>query len=97
MWLTTAASFYFKAGGGWVHTSASVRNLNTGAAVSADETAGAWLLGGGLEYAFTRNWISRIEYDFLGLSERTGTGPLGNFITLNRDIQTVKLGLSYKF
>ncbi|MEZ0301388.1 MAG: outer membrane protein [Hyphomicrobiaceae bacterium] len=88
---------FFKVGGGWVHTSASVRNLSTGAAASADETAGAWLLGGGVEYAITRHWISRIEYDFLGLSERTGTGPLGNIITLNRDVQTVKLGLSYKF
>ena len=42
-------------------------------------------------------WITRIEYDFLGLAERTGTGPLGNIITLNRDVQTLKLGLSYKF
>jgi outer membrane immunogenic protein len=89
--------FYLKAGGGWVHTTASVRNLTTGAAASADETAGAWLLGGGIEYAFTRNWITRIEYDFLGLAERTGTGPLGNIITLNRDVQMLKLGLSYKF
>jgi outer membrane immunogenic protein len=88
---------YFKAGGGWVHTSARVSNLTTGVVASADETSGAWLLGGGLEYALTRNWVTRIEYDFLGLAERTGTGPLGNIITLNRDVQTLTLGLSYKF
>ena len=108
-WVTTLAArvgvayepqrtlVYLKAGGGWVHNTASVINLTTGTAVSASDTTGAWLLGGGVEYAFARNWFARIEYDYLGMPERTGTGPLGNTITFDRDIQMLKTGLSYKF
>jgi outer membrane immunogenic protein len=106
-WVTTLAAragvayerglFYLKAGGGWAHSSASITNLTTGAVVSASDTDGVWLVGGGIEYAFVRNWVARVEYDFLGLPEKTGTGPLGNTMTFNRDIQILKVGLSYKF
>jgi opacity protein-like surface antigen len=106
-WVTTLAArigltvdrwlVYVKVGGGWVRNSASVTNLTTGAVVSASDTQGGWLVGGGFEYAFTPNWTAKFEYDFLALSDRTATGPLGNTVSFERDVEMVKFGINYKF
>jgi outer membrane immunogenic protein len=106
-WVTTLAArigltadrwlVFVKVGGGWVHNSASLTNLTTGAVASTSDTRGGWLVGGGVEYAFTNNWTAKLEYDFLGLQDRTVTGPLGNTFTFDRDLQMLKVGLNYKF
>src|SRR5262245_32599 len=106
-WVTTLAArvgltldrwlVFIKAGGGWVHDSASLTSLTTGAVVSTSDTRGGWLVGGGVEYAFASHWTAKLEYDALELSDRTATGPLGNTFTFERDIQMLKFGLNYKF
>jgi outer membrane immunogenic protein len=107
-WVTTLAArvgltldrwlVYVKLGGGWVHNSASLTNLTTGAVASVSDTrGGGFLIGAGVEYAFTSHWTARAEVSVLDLSDRTVSGPLGNTFTFERDIQMLKVGLNYKF
>jgi outer membrane immunogenic protein len=106
-WVTTLAArvgltsdrwlVFVKLGGGWVHNSASITNLATGAVASTSDTRGGWLVGAGVEYPFTSHWTAKLEYDFLGLQDRTVTRPLGNTFTFDRDLQMLKIGLNYKF
>ena len=60
--------------------------------------------GAGFEYAFTNNWTVKLEYDYLGLGNRTffvpATAPLlaGDTLTSgNRNVQMVKVGVNYLF
>ena len=106
---------YGKAGGGWVgNNSMTISNLTTGFQVtcgsfngfgnSCSNTTGGWLLGAGFEYAFTNNWTVKLEYDYLGLGNRTVFIPAGapflagdTFTSNNRNVQTVKVGVNYLF
>jgi outer membrane immunogenic protein len=107
------ALFYGKAGGGWVGSNnLTVTNTATGVSVTcgtlglvncSNNTSG-WLLGAGFEYAFTNNWTVKLEYDYLGLGNRTFFIPAGplftagdTFTTNNRNVQMVKVGVNYLF
>lgn len=109
-WLTTVAArfgyaagnwlFYGKAGGGWVHDTATVTDVNAAGvfSVSASDTRGGWLVGAGIEYGFTPNWTMRVEYDHLGLDNITSAGfAVGDTVTLSRHFDMVTVGLNYKF
>jgi outer membrane immunogenic protein len=107
-WITTVAArfgyavnnwlLYGKAGGGWVHDTATVTDLTNGFSVSASDTKGGWLVGAGIEYGFTPNWTMKVEYDHLGLENVTSTGlVVGDTVTLKRHFDMVTVGLNYKF
>jgi outer membrane immunogenic protein len=116
-WIATAAGrfglafdrvlAYGKAGGGWVGAdSFTITNLTTGASItgSNNNTNSGWLVGAGLEWAFTDNLSAKVEYDFLGLGGRTFTVPAGSaflagdtFTTGHRDVQMATVGLNYRF
>jgi opacity protein-like surface antigen len=91
--------YYAKAGGGWADNSASVTNMLTAASVSTSSTTSGWLVGGGIEYGVTANWTLKAEYDYLGLSSWTKSGPLlpGDTFTISRQINTFMIGANYKF
>jgi outer membrane immunogenic protein len=104
--------FYGKAGGGWVGINNwTLTNTATGAsltcgnfATNCGNNAGGWLVGAGVEYAFTNNWTVKFEYDYLGLGSRTvsipATAPLlagDTFTSNNRNVQMVKVGVNYLF
>jgi outer membrane immunogenic protein len=61
------------------------------------------VLGGGIEYAFTREWSAKIEYLYWALDKHfLVTGVATNTATYSWDhsfsaLQTVKLGLNYSF
>jgi opacity protein-like surface antigen len=66
--------FYGKAGGGWVgNEDFTVTNLRTGSSfnISNDNSNGGWLVGAGIEWAFAANWSAKVEYNYLGLEDRT--------------------------
>jgi outer membrane immunogenic protein len=102
---------YGKAGGGWVgNNNFTVTNVTTGVSLTCGnftncgQTTGGWLVGAGAEYAFTNNWTVKIEYDYLGLGNRTfvipATAPLlagDTFASNNRNVQMVKVGVNYLF
>ena len=85
---------FAKLGGGWVQSSAIV-NLPGSPSWNGSNTNGGWLIGGGIEYGFKAHWTVKLEYDYLALSGwNSATVPA---VGLNRDVQTIKAGINYKF
>jgi outer membrane immunogenic protein len=94
-----AVLFYVKGGGGWVKNSATITNLSNGNSVSASNNNSGWLVGGGIEWAFTQNWSAKIEYDYLGLRSFSWNSVLfpGETFNASRNIQMLKAGINYRF
>lgn len=73
--------------------------LLASAASSASKTLTGFVVGGGVEYMFTRNWIGRVEYlyeDFRSFDVPFGFGPHIGSVDLS-NVQKVRAGISYKF
>jgi outer membrane immunogenic protein len=67
---------------------------------SYSDTRVGWALGGGLEYALTNNWSVKIEYIHYGLGSSTapmGTLSAANTTRVTNDVDTVDVGLNYRF
>lgn len=64
-------------------------------------TRSGWLVGAGFEYGFTPNWSALIEYNYIdfGTNRTTLNEVSGRFVTfdMNQTLQTVKVGLNYRF
>jgi outer membrane immunogenic protein len=62
-----------------------------------------FLLGAGVEYAFTNNITAKVEYDYIGLgtdafnANRVATGAFVEAVRETSYYQTLKVGLNYKF
>jgi len=67
-----------------------------GPAFSGDDTFTGWTIGGGVEYAFTDNWIGRAEYRFYDFNDKDLDGP-GGIGSVSLDSQTLTVGIAYKF
>ena len=71
-----------------------------GSASSTDMRTG-WAAGAGAEYAFTDNWTLKLEYLFVDLGEETFLNLEDDFFdadfTSDVTLQTVRLGVNYKF
>jgi outer membrane immunogenic protein len=98
--------FYGKGGGAWVgHDGITVTDVTTGTSLigTTSNSRSGWTAGAGLEWAFANNWTARVEYDFIGLGNRSfvvpATSPVlaGDTFTTNRNIQMVTVGLNYLF
>jgi len=65
--------------------------------LSGSDTRAAFTVGGGAEYAFTNNWIGKVEYRYTDY----GTKTIGTIegINVKNSIQsnTITAGVSYKF
>jgi outer membrane immunogenic protein len=110
-WMTTVAArfgiaannwlFYGKGGGGWADNSATLTNLTNGLQVGSSNTKAGWLAGVGVEYAFTPNWSTKLEYNYLGLNSwNTNSAlfaPTADHFSVNRNIQTLLVGVNYRF
>jgi outer membrane immunogenic protein len=68
-------------------------NLGGGLSLDADQSFTGWTVGGGFEYAFTDNWIGRLEYRYYDFGSETIDGFGDAEITNN----TVTAGIAYKF
>jgi outer membrane immunogenic protein len=106
--------FYGKAGGGWVgNNNLKVTDVTTGVTLTCGtftnftncgNNTGGWLVGAGAEWAFAPHWSVKLEYDYLGLGNRTFVIPAtaaflpnDTFTSNNRNVQTVKVGVNYLF
>lgn len=95
------ALFYVKGGGAWIHNKWDLSNTAIFyPAALVDETRGGWTIGGGVEYAFTQNWSGFAEYNYYNF----GNGKLlasdtegHSFNSDKQTVQTVKIGVNYKF
>jgi outer membrane immunogenic protein len=102
------ALFYGKAGGAWVGNDGFTVTDQTTSQVFVGDTShtlSGWMVGAGIEYAFTDNWSAKFEYDFIGLGSRSFVLPgtvipalAGDTITSDHNnVQLVKLGINYRF
>ncbi len=68
--------------------------------IKAGTTRAGYVVGAGLEYALTRNLSLKAEYNYMdfgkGRTTITGPGPT-IWVTPKREIQTVKVGVNYRF
>src|SRR6516162_9312835 len=98
---------YAKGGWGWAGVNKfTLTNLNGFGSIDlSNSNSNDGPVGGvGIEWAFAPNWTAKLEYDNLFLSDRNFTVPAGfpviggrNFSTVNRDVQTVTVGVNYLF
>ena len=65
-----------------------------------------YVLGGGVEYAITRNWTAKLEYQYIDFGDETLSrnesrfgGPSEYVISskIRTAFHTVRLGVNYKF
>jgi outer membrane immunogenic protein len=101
--------FYGKAGVAWVGTNGfTLTNLTTTESIDAGgvNVNWGWLLGGGVEWAILPRWTMRVEYNYLGLNNRSflvpddapESLPVGDtFLGRHRSLQTVRIGFNYLF
>lgn len=71
--------------------------------VSVTKNRGGWTLGGGVEWAFYGNWSVKAEYLYMKFEDLTvsnldaGTVAPFETFTFNDKLQTIKVGVNYKF
>jgi outer membrane immunogenic protein len=103
------AMFYVKGGGAAVRYSAGVLD-NVGETLNTltTKTLTGWAAGGGVEYGIDMHWSVKAEYLVLGVARNvTGCGtpmflgvpnePVNCTITHTPDVQTISVGLNYRF
>ena len=96
------ALVYLKGGAAWLHDEHTLSALGApDTTVSGDRWG--WTGGAGIEYALTRNWSAKLEYDFMDFGTQQHvfvTAPVATLpstIAIKEHIQTAKFGLNYKF
>lgn len=90
---------YGLAGVAWgTETHDAYRSSNTPELSGSSKRSG-YVLGSGIEYAFTPAFSGKIEYNFVEFGEKTVTlsGATGTSdVAIGQDIHLIKLGLNYK-
>lgn len=87
---------YGTAGWGWGGTTKSFQIIETGNSASAAKTQNGFVWGLGAEYAFTSQWLARVEYRQY-LFGKAGAGMQDAVYTVHDNINTFTGGLTYKF
>jgi outer membrane immunogenic protein len=95
------ALFYLTGGAAFVSNETSIPT--TGISIGGDGTRAGWTVGGGIDYAFTNNWFTGIEYRYSQYENKTFTYPIpvlnlgliGFKQELNTNQVTARIG--YKF
>ncbi len=93
--------------GGGKHSIATIDGAGNTAALRSDNIRTGWALGGGAEYAFSRNWSAKLEYQYVNLGAERMTGGVftpagvatGATVSSRHEnkFHTVKAGLNYRF
>lgn len=104
------ALFYVKGGGAWARNQwdASQSELTSDGSSGIQifsETRSGWTVGGGAEWTlWSPNWTAFVEYNFYRLNGGTtqsghcfGGSTICTFSTGKQEINTVKVGVNYKF
>ena len=93
------ALFYAIGGAAWAGASASLTDVTfPPASFSNNTTLSGFDIGGGVEYAFTPNWVGRVEYRYydFGNDNFSAFGAFTPF-RLQTSVNTVRVGLAYLF
>ncbi len=94
--------FFVTGGAAWARVDASDSNLSTPGGTlfqSAGQTYTGWTVGGGLEYAITRNWLVKAEYLYadLGTNRISLRTALGGDADVSLKQHVGRVGVNYKF
>jgi outer membrane immunogenic protein len=92
---------YGKAGVAWANETHTQRELD-GALVDAQSITAnrvGWLVGAGVEYAITKAWTAKLEYNYIDFGTKT---VLFNLLaddpaSVNQQLHTIKFGVNYRF
>ena len=82
---------YGTAGYAWADVDATASA--GGLSISADDTLSGYVVGGGVEYALTDQWSTKLEYQYIDLEDER----LNATDKLDNDFHTVRVGLNYRF
>jgi outer membrane immunogenic protein len=95
-----SGSVLFYGTGGFAYGGVRERAFDN-AAAGSNATQTGWVAGGGIEYKFAPSWSLKGEYQYIDLgSEKLQGGPGAPAVTasgLDTSLQTVRLGLNYRF
>lgn len=91
--------------GGWAYQDVSYQARTLGGAPVSVALGGnsksGYTVGAGLEYLFTPNWSTKIEYQYynFGSASFIGVSPAGlvRAGSFDNNLHTVKIGLNYRF
>jgi outer membrane immunogenic protein len=103
-WAWGPALIYAKGGAAWVHDKYwAIVNATGATFYSAAQTRTGWMVGAGVEYAFSGPWSAKIEYNYIDLGTKAATFAGGTFpgapfpFNIKEQVSVVKLGLNYRF
>ncbi len=91
---------FVKGGAAFAHDKYRISVNGTDILTADDDLRWGWMVGGGLEYAFTGNWSMKIEYNYMNFGNRDTSfcnGPACETINIDQQIQLVKVGINYRF
>lgn len=93
------ALFYAIGGAAWAQGNATLTDLTLGLSASRTADLTGFDVGGGVEYAFTPNWVGRVEYRYYGFNNTNLSPIVGAFTNVREEtsINTVRVGLAYLF
>jgi outer membrane immunogenic protein len=97
------ALFYAIGGGAWAQGNTSLTFVSpTGGFIGTfgrNTDLSGWDVGGGVEYAFTPNWVGRVEYRYYNFGDFNVSPAVAAFTPIREQItvNTVRVGLAYLF
>jgi opacity protein-like surface antigen len=65
--------------------------------ISASDTRIGGLIGWGTEFALTRNWSAKAEYDWINFGTKTLVASDGTVFSTKQTVSEVKIGVNYRF
>lgn len=94
---------YGKAGAAWTDDKYNIVTPTAGLPLvfGANETRWGWMLGAGLEYAFTDAWSAKVEYNYMNFGSRgirfsDTTGLVFVDTSISQHSSVVKIGINYR-
>lgn len=100
-WAHSGFLGYVTGGWSWAHVERELFNpaLPGDTSPSADQWHDGWTAGGGIEYAITNRWSTKIEYLYSDLGSENYSVPTipGDGTDIDLTMQTVKLGVNLRF
>jgi outer membrane immunogenic protein len=90
---------FVKGGGAFAHDKYRITVNGANLLTGDDDMRWGWMVGAGVEYAFTGNWSMKIEYNYLDFGKRDTSfcGAGCETIKIDQQIQLVKAGINYRF
>jgi outer membrane immunogenic protein len=74
-----------------------------GPSASLSDTRWGWMVGAGVEHAFTNNWSAKVEYNYMDFGTESyvfapGALPaVQDNIDISQRIHLIKFGINYRF